>query len=185
MRPANLTNKMMLRIGITLLFSLLMVAGAYIQIEQTLSPLPIVLSNFFMMLAGLLLGSVWGLISVSVYLLSGALGLPVFSDGSGGIHHLTDFKAGYLLGYLMAVFTVGKISETGQYSMLRDFAALTIGGFVLLGSGMLWMKISLNLSWPIAFQLGVAPFILGAFIKVVFAIVFAKFLRPLLRARIT
>ena len=69
------------------LLAALMAAGAYLAIP--IGPVPIVLQNMFVFLAGLLLGGRWGLASVAVYLLTGALGLPVFAGGMGereGVH---------------------------------------------------------------------------------------------------
>ena len=59
----------------------LMAAGAFIQVP--LGPVPIVLTNLFVLLAGLLLGARWGAAGAALYLLVGAIGLPVFSGGQG------------------------------------------------------------------------------------------------------
>lgn len=63
------------------LFTLCMVAGAYIKIP--VGPVPIALTSLFVLLAGLLLGPRLGLLSVLFYLLLGAIGLPVFTAGGG------------------------------------------------------------------------------------------------------
>ncbi|MCK7505939.1 MAG: biotin transporter BioY [Desulfobacterales bacterium] len=65
------------------LFAALTAVGAYLFVP--IGPVPIVLQNMFVFLAGLLLGSRWGLASVAVYLLAGICGLPVFAGGTGGI----------------------------------------------------------------------------------------------------
>ena len=65
------------------LFAALTAVGAFLAIP--IGPVPIVLQNMFVYLAGLLLGGRWGLASVGVYLLAGASGLPVFAGGLGGI----------------------------------------------------------------------------------------------------
>lgn len=80
-----------------LLLAVLTAAGAYLAIP--IGPVPIVLQNLFILLAGLLLGSRWGLASVRVYLLTGALGLPVFAGGLGGIGRLVGPTGGYLVGF--------------------------------------------------------------------------------------
>jgi len=59
------------------LFAALTAVGAFVAIP--IGPVPIVLQNMFVYLAGLLLGSRWGLASVGVYLLAGTCGLPVFA----------------------------------------------------------------------------------------------------------
>ncbi|MGD9200475.1 MAG: biotin transporter BioY, partial [Chitinispirillia bacterium] len=88
----------------TALFAALMVMGTYIRIP--IGPVPVVLTNFFIFLAGLFLGSWWGMASVGLYLLMGALGLPVFSSG-GGIAIFAGPTGGFLVGYLSAVFLCG------------------------------------------------------------------------------
>ncbi len=79
------------------LFAALMAAGAYLSIP--IGPVPIVLQNMFVLLAGLLLGNRWGLASVAVYLLAGVCGLPVFAGGLGGIGRIVGPTGGYLIGY--------------------------------------------------------------------------------------
>ncbi|RZW12719.1 MAG: biotin transporter BioY, partial [Desulfobulbaceae bacterium] len=89
------------------LMATLTAVGAYIAIP--IGPVPIVLQNLFVMLAGLLLGGRWGLTSVGVYLLAGAVGLPVFAGGTGGIGKFIGPTGGYLLGFAAAAYVIGKI----------------------------------------------------------------------------
>ena len=84
------------------LLAALMAAGAYLSIP--IGPVPIVLQNMFVLLAGLLLGSRWGLAGVAAYFLTGLCGLPVFAGGLGGIGRIVGPTGGYLIGYLPAVF---------------------------------------------------------------------------------
>lgn len=63
------------------LMAALTAVGAYIYVP--IGPVPIILSTLFVILSGLLLGSRWGLTSMALYLLVGAIGLPVFSEGKG------------------------------------------------------------------------------------------------------
>ena len=93
------------------LLAALTAAGAYLAIP--IGPVPIVLQNFFVFLSGLLLGSRWGFASISVYILVGACGLPIFSIGRGGIGHIMGPTGGYLIGFLPAVYIIGLISEKG------------------------------------------------------------------------
>jgi biotin transport system substrate-specific component len=86
------------------LFAALTAVGAFLAIP--IGPVPIVLQNMFVYLAG----GRWGLASVGVYLLAGACGLPVFAGGLGGISRFIGPTGGYLIGYLPAVFLIGKIS---------------------------------------------------------------------------
>ena len=99
------------------LLAALTAAGSYIQIP--IGPVPIVLTNLFVLLSGLLLGSRWGVASVGVYLLVGAMGMPVFAGGKGGLAHFLGPTGGYLLGYALSVWGVGLIAERskGKYGL--------------------------------------------------------------------
>jgi biotin transport system substrate-specific component len=112
------------------LMAALTAAGAYIAIP--VGPVPIVLQNLFVMLAGLLLGGRWGLISVGVYLLAGAMGLPVFAGGTGGAGKFVGPTGGYLLGFAAAAYLVGVISERGRGRVAIDVLAMLAGTVVLI-----------------------------------------------------
>ncbi len=113
------------------LLAALTAAGAYLAIP--IGPVPIVLQNLFILLAGLLLGSRWGLASVGVYLLAGALGLPVFAGGLGGIGRLVGPTGGYLVGFLPAVFVIGWITEKTKAGVYMDVIAM-IGNLMVVKS---------------------------------------------------
>lgn len=91
------------------LFAALMVVGAYVAIPFI--PMPLVLANFFAILAGLVLGPVWGGAAVLLYLLMGAVGLPVFSGGKGGFAVFLGPTGGFLLGYLVAAVAGGFVAR--------------------------------------------------------------------------
>ncbi len=115
------------------LMAALTAAGAYIAIP--LGPVPIVLQNLFIMLAGLLLGGRWGLISVAVYLLAGAVGLPVFAGGTGGVGKFVGPTGGYLLGFAAAAYLIGIISESGRGRVTIDVLAMVAGTLIIYAFG--------------------------------------------------
>ena len=88
-----------------------------------IGPVPIVLTTLFVLLSGLLLGSRWGLASMGLYLLVGAMGMPVFAGGRGGLPHFFGPTGGYLFaanqeGHNIVLFRVdaktGRLTPTGQ-----------------------------------------------------------------------
>ena len=99
------------------LFAAFIAIGAHIIIP--IGPVPFVLSNFFVFLAALLLGHKWGVLSVSIYLLCGIIGLPVFSKGGAGIAHLLGPTGGYLCAYIPAVWAGGMISKNNTLSLIH------------------------------------------------------------------
>ena len=162
----------------SLIFTILIIIGSQISIDVPMSPVPIVLANFFTLLAGLMLGKKWGTVSVIIYLALGAIGFPVFADATGGMDILFGKTGGYLFAYVISTFLVGTICEYGIRSWKKDLLALIVGVLTFFVIGLPWLKISLALSWKDAFIFGCKPYLVGACIKVALALLVAQiFLR--------
>lgn len=153
-------------------------AGAYIAIP--VGPVPIVLQNLFVMLAGLLLGGRWGLISIGVYLLAGAVGLPVFAGGTGGVGKFVGPTGGYLLGFVAAAYLIGVFSERGRGRVVVDILAMTAGTIVIYAFGVTWLKMVTGMSFSKAVAVGMLPFLIGDALKIAVAIPIARALRPMI-----
>ena len=161
------------------LMAALMAVGAYLSVP--VGPVPIVLQNMFILLAGLLLGSRWGAGSVAVYLLAGAVGLPVFAGGLGGVGRLVGPTGGYLLGYLPAVWIVGFISGKTAGRMSGDVLAMVCASVVVYACGVSWLKVLTAMTWSKTLAVGLYPFIPGDGLKIAAAAVIARALRPVMR----
>ena len=161
------------------LFAALTAVGAYISVP--LGPVPIVLQNMFVFLAGLLLGSRWGLAGIGVYLLAGACGLPVFAGGTGGLARFAGPTGGFLLGYVPVVFLIGWIAERRAGRMVWDVAAMIGGSVLLYACGVPWLMMVTGLPLSKALAVGVLPFLAGDALKIIAAALIAKSVRPLMR----
>ena len=159
------------------LLAALTAAGAYMAIP--IGPVPIVLQNLFIYLAGLLLGWRWGLATVGVYLLAGAVGLPVFAGGLGGIGRIVGPTGGYLIGFLPAVFLIGWISAKGRGKAIYDVMAMVAGTAVIYALGVSWLKILTGMSWEKTIAVGMLPFLIGDALKIAAAVPIARALRPI------
>jgi biotin transport system substrate-specific component len=172
------------------LMAALIAVGAYIHIPIPLGPVPIVLQNLFVLLAGLLLGSRWGLASVGIYLLVGAIGLPVFVGGKGGLAHFLGPTGGYLLGFAACALVTGYVSDAlrnyassktlGSYA-LNDVLAVTVGSLVVYLFGVPWLKAVTAMSWEKAVLVGMLPFLPGDALKAAAAVLLARAVRPMLK----
>ena len=162
------------------LFAALTAMGAFIAIP--IGPVPIVMQNLFVMLAGLLLGWRWGLASVGIYLLAGLCGLPVFAGGQAGIGRLVGPTGGYLIGYLPAVYLIGRFGARPDRRWVRDIAAMVLGTLVLYTCGIAWLKVITGLSWPKALAVGMLPFLIGDALKIAAAVPIARALHPVMQA---
>jgi len=167
------------KITLVALFAAIIAAGAFIAIP--VGPVPIVLQNLFVVLAGLILGPVKGGAAVALYLLAGILGLPVFAGGTAGLARLAGPTGGYLAGYLLSAVTAGIIvgrPKAGEKTPLpRVIAAVMAGFLVIYVPGVIWLKLSQNLTWTRAFLAGFLPFIIGDVFKGIAAVLIAPRLR--------
>jgi len=169
------------RLTFTALFAGLISAGAFIAIP--IGPVPIALQNFFTLLAGLVLGPVLGAASVGLFIVAGAIGIPVFANNGTpmGIARILGPTGGYLLGYLLGAFIAGLIvgfPRAGmQVRVWRIAVAAAVGMLVVYVPGLLRLKWYLGIGWTQAFTAGVLPFIIGDAIKGVVACLLAPRLR--------
>jgi len=171
----NISNQLKMTVYASL-FAALIAVGAFLAIP--IGPVPIVLQNLFVLLAGIILGPKWGLASVGIYLLAGGLGFPVFAGGTGGIGQLFGPTGGYLLSYLPAVTVTGIISEKLGKRPLWDMIAMVAGSVVVFAIGVSWLKIITNMDWTNAFMVGMFPFIPGDIVKIAAGTFSAKIIRP-------
>ncbi len=165
------------------LMAALMAVGAYIHVP--IGPVPIVLTNLFVLLSGLLLGSRWGIASAGLYLLVGAIGMPVFYGGKGGLAHIFGPTGGYLFGFVLSAWITGFISERFRHSMIGGVIAVIIGSLIIYGLGVPWLKMITKMSWNKAWMVGMIPFLPGDVLKAVVAIVLARAVRPMLNRQVT
>jgi biotin transport system substrate-specific component len=157
------------------LFTALMVVGTVVRIPP-LGPIPIVLTNLFVLLSGLFLGPMKGLSSVAVYLFLGAVGLPVFTGG-GGIALFAGPTGGFLVGYLFGAFVTGFVEESLPRGFISDFLALAAGAITIYIPGVFWLKSSLDIDFSAALTSGFLPFIIPDGIKIVAGCLIAAVLR--------
>ena len=88
------------------LFTALIILSSYVTIP--LGPVPVTLQTLMVLLAGFLLGPVWGLASVLVWMVLGCVGLPVFNQGQAGIVMLAGPTGGFILSFPVVAWLAGK-----------------------------------------------------------------------------
>jgi len=155
-------------------FIALIIMGAYMSIRLPLSPVPIVLADFFIMLAGLFLGLKHGLLVVLIYLMLGIIGFPVFSNGGAGLGFFLGPTGGFLIGYLLLVIIIGALNQKETFRPMNFIFAMLLGNVLLFTTGIIWLKISLDLTWHGAFVGGLLPFLPGTAIKIIAAVPIGK-----------
>jgi biotin transport system substrate-specific component len=156
------------QVGLVIGFSLLMALSA--QVVIPIGPIPITGQTFAVLLTGALLGSRLGAITMIVYLIEGASGLPFFRGGMAGIAHLMGPTGGYLIAFPAAAFITGAFAEHGwDRRFLTAAAAMAIGSLVIMLSGWAWFTILMRASPMISLFDTVIKFIPGDIIKILLA----------------
>jgi Uncharacterized conserved protein len=159
------------------LFAALIAVGAYIKIPILISPIPITLQVFFVLLAAVTLGRNWGTVSIIVYLLVGFIGLPVFAGGNSGVGVLLGPSGGYLYSFVIVAFLIGSFSEKiKKPNPIKIFAVAACGSMLVLLIGSIHLAFATQISLDAAFVGGFLPFILGDLIKAAAVGLIAPFL---------
>ena len=158
-------NKTLCRAMGVLTFVILTSLGAFVRIPLPFSPVPMTLQTFFVLLSAALLGSNLGTISQLSYLLLGVLGLPIFTGASSGLLYLFGPTGGYIFGFVLAAFLVGKFIKYGQNNLFSILALLCLGDLILLSCGVIWLKLILGYNFTKLLFIGFIPFIPGDLVK--------------------
>ncbi len=135
--------------------------GAWVSIP--FFPVPLTLQTLFVLLAGAVMKR-YAVIPVSLYVLLGALGLPVYHTGVTGIGVLLGPTGGYLIGFIFAALVVGLTYE--QKSETIHITGLIAGTIIIYIFGVAWLMYSLAIGIVPAIISGVLPFIPGDLLKV-------------------
>lgn len=169
------------------LFAALIAAGAFIKI-----PIPVVpftLQFLFTMLAGVLLGGKYGALSVFCYIFIGLVGLPVFAAG-GGLSYVLQPTFGYLIGFCVATFVTGTLSNRVPAPSVKRLLVVNFIGLVIVytfGMVYYWLICTFYIGSGIGFwTLFLYCFVLavpGDIILCIIAAFLGKRLIPILHAK--
>ena len=147
---------------------LLIALAAHLQVLLPFSPVPVTGQTFAVLFLGALYGSRRGPATVVTYLMLGAMGLPVFAGGLAGLARFVGPTAGYLLGFVVAAFVVGSLSERGwDRKPWTSAASMIIGNGIIYALGVAWLWRFVG--WEAVLNAGVVPFLPGDALKIALA----------------
>lgn len=145
------------------------------QVTIPIGPVPHTLQIFFVLLAGVILGSRWGFTSVVIWVLLGVFGLPVFAQGKAGLAVLAGPTCGFIFGFMAAAFLVGWLAEnstltTGRIAIYM-LTGLTVVYIIGVGGFLVSFKYFLNKPMTLKAAVGVAvlPFMPFDIVKALMA----------------
>jgi biotin transport system substrate-specific component len=158
------------------MFGAVTAIGAYIVIPLPL--VPITLQTFFVSLAPALLGGALGAMSQIIYVLIGVIGLPVFAGGKAGFGVLIGPTGGYLTGFIVGAYIIGKLIELKKKpGFLWMVSAMVIGHIAIYALGVAQLMLVAKFSFGKAVAIGVIPTLPGGVIKILAAAFIAGRLR--------
>jgi biotin transport system substrate-specific component len=138
----------------------LITLGSWISIPCF--PVPFTLQTLFVLLAGTVMKR-YAVIPVSLYVLLGALGLPLFHNGIAGVGVLLGPTGGYLIGFIVAALITGLAYE--HCSRPVRIGGLITATLIIYVCGIGWLMYSFDQEFLPAFAVGALPFIIGDAIK--------------------
>ena len=140
-----------------------------LSIPLPFSPVPISLTNFAIFLAIFVLGMKNGTISFIIYLLLGAIGVPVFSSFRGGLQVLAGPTGGYLIGFIFLALIMGFALDHFDRKLVPTIIGMIIGMAVCYAFGTVWLAKLLSLSFKEGLMMGVIPYLAGDAAKIIIA----------------
>ena len=161
------------KISIILLGTLLLTISAKIKIP--FYPVPMTMQTFVVLFLGISFGWKIGLATISLYLFQGIIGLPVFAgtpEKGMGLIYFTGPTMGYLIGFLLAVYSAGIHKDLINFKNYNYINAITVFSSLIVSVsfiyilGLLWLGYLIGWDKPI-FKLGAEPFLLAELFKII------------------
>jgi biotin transport system substrate-specific component len=161
--PRSRVNSVLLVVGAAALTAL----AAQWEIHLPFTPVPVTGQTFAVLLSGAALGMRLGAAGQGLYVVAGALGMPVYSGGAAGWDAARAAgTTGYLIGFIVAAAVVGFMAERRQDRTFPTmFTAFIVGSFIIYGFGVIGLMIIFDMSINEAIVAGVVPFVFGDLIK--------------------
>ncbi|NLL70873.1 MAG: biotin transporter BioY [Epulopiscium sp.] len=166
------------------LFAAITCILSVIAIPLPFTPVPITLQILAVTMCGAILGGKGGALSQVIYVLLGAIGLPVYAGGASGLGQLMGPTGGYLFGFIIGAYLIGILTHRGMKSVTTRqgrygiiVGSMLVGLFVIYLCGMFQLMLVAQMTLAKAFLGGVAPFILVDMLKVIAGSIIAFALR--------
>ena len=133
----------------------------------SITVVPFTLQTLAVLLTGAALGSVRGVLSMTLYLLAGGVGVPWYANHQ---HGFGGASFGYIIGFVVAAGIVGELARRGNdRSVMSAIGLMAVGEAILLTIGTIWLGNDLHVSAETAMKYGVYPFLIGDAIKLTIA----------------
>ena len=163
-RASTIQTRVLRRVIAAGLGALVVALSAQVVVPVLFSPVPMTLQPLAVLTVGGLLGSAGGVSALLLYIVLGALGLPVFAGGGSGILHLVGPTGGYLLAFPIAAGMTGVLAGPVPRSPLRVLLACALGMVIIHAGGVAQLAL-LGGDPSLAMRVGFVPFLTGDLLK--------------------
>ena len=160
-------------------FAVIMAICSWISIPTAV---PFTLQTFGVFVAVGVLGGKRGTLSILVFILLGAIGVPVFAGFSGGIGVLAGTTGGYIIGFLFSALVMWAMEKLPGKKSVMQIVSMIVGLIVCYAFGTAWLAIQNKMSFFQAMLIGVVPYLVGDAIKIAVAAIIGPQLRKAARA---
>jgi biotin transport system substrate-specific component len=138
------------------------------KIQVPFYPVPMTMQTLVVLVIGATYGWRLGGATVALYLLEGALGLPVFAGPAAGPAYMAGPTGGFLMGFLVSAMVTGFMAERGwDRSILRVLVMMAVGHAVIFLFGVSWL--STLMPFERAWTVGATPFYAATLLKTALA----------------
>lgn len=169
---------------IVAMYAAMICAGSFVAVP--VGPVPVVVQNMLAIMSGALFGLPQGAAAVGLFMVAGALGLPVFSGGKGGLAAMAGPTGGFITGYFIGALVCGHMAGRPQpdepHFSKKKLARLAAAGFCGFAAayvpGVIQFMRTTSLALPAALATCVLPFIPADLIKLAVMVPLAARLRP-------
>ncbi|MGI9143869.1 MAG: biotin transporter BioY [Candidatus Planktophila sp.] len=143
---------------------------AQIAIPVPGSPVPVTGQTLGVLLLATSYGATLGTTTFLMYLLVGALGVPVFANGGSGFERISGATGGYLIGMLLTSALLGYLGgRKWDQKFKTALPAMLLGNALTFTLGLLWLHQYTGKDWAWTFSAGFTPFIIGEVLKIAIA----------------
>lgn len=156
----------------TAMFTALIAVCSIISIP--IGEVPITLQTFAICLSAAMLGWKRGTLSVLIYILLGAVGVPVFAGMSGGIGILAGPTGGYIIGFILTALVVGFAADKWKRKALPLTVAMVIGVLLCYAVGTVWFMVVTKMHLGESLLLCVVPFLIPDAVKIALAMILSN-----------
>ena len=169
-KASNKSQSIVRNLGLVFGLTAITALCAQVSIPLPFTPVPLTLQTFAVLAGAAALGAERAVLAQTLYVGLAWLGLPILAEHKGGSAVVFGVTGGYLVGFIVASYLVGRMSQRGaSRNVLDTVAAFVVGSLTVYVLGVSWLSYATGMTIREAVAAGMVPFIVGDIVKAVAA----------------